>query len=207
MNLVFDFAGVLFAWDPRALLQRLLPQQAPDETSARTLAADFFQAYEGDWSEFDRGTLSADDLAPRISRRTGLALADVRRVIDAVPAEFEPMRPMLALLQRLRERGHRLFYLSNMPAPYAMLLEAEHAFVHDFEAGVFSCRVHLIKPERAIFAHALKSFGIGAHDALFIDDMPANTRAARAVGWQAVDFVSAAQCEADFARLGLFAAV
>ena len=102
MNLVFDFAGVLFAWDPLALLQRLLPQQAPDETSARTLAADFFQAYEGDWSEFDRGTLSADDLAPRISRRTGLAVADVRRVIDAVPAEFEPMRPMLALLQRLR---------------------------------------------------------------------------------------------------------
>ena len=203
MNVVFDFAGVLFAWDPLALLQRLLPEQAPDETSAGALAADFFQAYESDWAEFDRGVLSADELAPHISHRTGLAVADVRRVIDAVPAEFEPMRPMLALLQRLRERGHRLFYLSNMPAPYATLLEAEHAFVHDFEAGVFSSRVHLIKPEPAIFAHAVKSFGIVAHDTVFIDDMPANTRAARAAGWQAIDFQNAAQCEAELSRLGL----
>ena len=207
MNVVFDFAGVLFAWDPLALLRRLLPEQAPDETSARALAADFFQAYEGDWAEFDRGVLSADDLAPHISHRTGLAVADVSRVISAVPEAFEPMRPMLALLQRLRERGHRLFYLSNMPAPYATLLEARHAFVHDFEAGVFSSRVHLIKPEPAIFAHAVKSFGIDAHDTLFIDDMAANTRAARAAGWQAINFLSDAQCEADLARLGLFAAV
>ena len=203
MNVVFDFAGVLFAWDPLTLMQRLLPRQATDEASARTVAADFFQGYEGDWSEFDRGTLSAAELAPRIARRTGSPLADVLCVIAAVPFEFRPMAPMLTLIQRLRDRGHRLFYLSNMPAPYAKLLEAEHAFVHDFEAGVFSSRVHLIKPEPAIFAHALRSFGIDAHDTLFIDDMPANTQAARRAGWQALDFLNAAQCETELSRRGL----
>ena len=203
MNVVFDFAGVLFAWDPLALLQRLLPEQATDGASARVLVADFFQAYEGDWSEFDRGTLSAAELAPRIARRTGIALADVLRVIAAVPLDFQPMAPMLTLMNRLRDRGNRLFYLSNMPVPYATLLETKHAFVRDFEAGVFSSRVHLIKPEPGIFAHALKSFGIDAHDTLFIDDMPANTQAARRAGWQALDFLNAAQCEAELSRLGL----
>ena len=34
-HLVFDFAGVVFSWQPRALLQRVMPQHATDEASAR----------------------------------------------------------------------------------------------------------------------------------------------------------------------------
>ena len=44
------------------------------------------------------------------------------------------------------------------------------------------------------FAHAV-------YRALFIDDHPANVEAARALGWQALLFESAAQCEAEL-RLG-----
>ena len=203
MNLVFDFGGVLFRWTPHEFMQRLLPVRAPDEAAAERLTKQFFQGFTGDWAAFDRGTIGAPELAQRIVRRTGLSRAEVDRVIDAVPHELQPLPDSVALLARLRERGHRLFFLSNMPAPYADHLEAAHPFVGWFEAGVFSSRVGLIKPEPAMFALAERRFGVGGDALLFIDDVAQNVEAAKAAGWQAVLFESAAQLEAELAARGL----
>ena len=40
MRIVFDWAGVLFHWQPRQLLRRTLPQHAVDEASAAVTPAD-----------------------------------------------------------------------------------------------------------------------------------------------------------------------
>jgi putative hydrolase of the HAD superfamily len=66
---------------------------------------------------------------------------------------------------------------------------------------VFSGRVGLMKPERAMFDLARDALALDLERALFIDDHPANIKAARALGWQALLFENAAQCEADL-RLG-----
>jgi putative hydrolase of the HAD superfamily len=203
VNIVFDFGGVLFRWQPHEFIARLLPRHASTPQSVRTLVDGFFQGFGGDWSEFDRGTLAREPLAERIAGRTALTLAEVHRVIDAIPHELEPIPGTVELLQRLQARGHALYFLSNMPAAYADHLEATHAFLGLFRAGVFSARVQLIKPEAAIFAHALDHFGIDAADTLFIDDLPHNAQAARAAGWQALHFIDPAQCEAELAALGL----
>jgi putative hydrolase of the HAD superfamily len=54
-----------------------------------------------------------------------------------------------------------------------------------FRAGVYSARVGLIKPEAAIFAHAMRSFGITAHDTPLIDAVAHNVASAREAGWRA----------------------
>ncbi len=202
MNIVFDFAGVLFTWQPQALLARLLPRHASDPGAAGALFDTFFECYGGDWGEFDRGMIEPGPLAGRIAQRTGIALADVRRVIDAVPHELKPVEPTIALLRRLHAQGHALFYLSNMPAPYADHLEAEHRFLELFRDGLFSARVRMIKPEPAIFAHAQRVFAIDPADTLFIDDVAHNAQAARDVGWQALHFNDAQQCELELMRMG-----
>jgi HAD superfamily hydrolase (TIGR01509 family) len=102
----------------------------------------------------------------------------------------------VALHQRARGAGHRLTLLSNMPRPYADHLEAAHTCFSWFEAGVFSGRVGLMKPGRAMFEHARDALALDLEHALFIDDHPANIDAARAFGWQALHFEDAAQCEA-----------
>ncbi len=210
MNLVFDFGKVVFDWEPRALVARLLPRHAPDAAAAAALEADFFQGFRGDWGEFDRGTLAADALSDRIARRTGIAVADVRAVVDAVPGELDPLPQMQSLLGRLAGEGHALFFLSNMPGPYADALDARHAFVRPppaglFRDGIYSARVGAIKPEPAIYALALERFGTPAADTLLIDDLQANVDGARAAGWQALRFESVAQCDAALAALGLTA--
>jgi FMN phosphatase YigB (HAD superfamily) len=44
--------------------------------------------------------------------------------------------------------------------------------------------------------------GIAARDAVFIDDHAGNIDAARALGWRALHFTSAAQCERDLRESG-----
>jgi len=194
---------VLFRWQPHEFMPRLLPQRARNEETTAALVADFFQGYSGDWGEFDRGTVDPVRLAHRIAWRTGIDIEEVRQVIDAVPTELQPVEPTVRLMERLRARGHRLWFLSNMPAPYARHLEDTHEFMRWFDGGVFSSRVQLVKPEPAIFHEAQRRFGAPAGELLFIDDYALNVTAARALGWQGIHFLSAAQCEAELSARAL----
>lgn len=156
---VFDFAGVLSQWEPAAVVQRTLPQRAPDIATARQLTSD-------------------------------------------MPVALRPMPDTVALLRRLRDAGQRLYFLSNMPLPYAEHLERAHDFVGWFHDGVISARVRQIKPEREIFEIAALRFGARPSQLVFIDDVVANVHAARAAGWNAVHFVDVADCEVQLRRHG-----
>ena len=203
-TLVFDIGGVVVDWQPLQLMQQVLPLQARDETSAKDVAAAIFQGLTpgGDWAEFDRGRIEPTALAERIAKRTGYPLQSLRALIAAIPSHIQPMPASVALLERVRAAGHRLTLLSNMPRPFADHLEARHACFGWFEAGVFSGRVGLMKPERAMFEHARDALALELDRALFIDDHGGNIDAARDFGWQALHFENAAQCEAALRRDG-----
>lgn len=198
MNLVFDFAGVVFHWNPPALLRETLPQRAPDDAAARALMHELFQGFApgSDWADFDLGLIEPPALANRIARRTGLAEAELHAVIDAIPRHLVAHAPTVDLMHDLKRSGHRLFYLSNMPAPYAEHLEANHDFFDLFDDGVFSARVQMMKPQHGIFHAAARRFGVPPAELLFIDDIEHNVQAARSLGWQGLHFTGAADCAA-----------
>ncbi len=203
MNVVFDFGGVLFNWRPPELLARELPHRVTDADSAAHWVTEFFQGYGGDWGDFDRGTVAPEPLAKRIAARTGLTVDEAQRVIEGVPAELTPIAGSVELLRELHAAGRPLYYLSNMPEPYARHLEATHGFLALFEGGVFSARAGLCKPEPAIFEHCAREHGLDPAHTLFIDDVAHNVAAARSAGWQALQFESPAQLGAELRARGL----
>lgn len=203
---IFDFGGVVFRWRPAQLMAQVLPQRAATADLAEHWKAQFFQGYEGEWGQFDSGLIDVPTLCRRMAQRTGLSEAEVLAVVNAIPAELAPQAGTVALMARLKAAGHRLFYLSNMPAPYATHLERSHGFMADFEDGVFSSRVQTGKPGERIYRIALAQFGLAPEQALFIDDHPANIVAARAIGLPALLFTSPDQLAVDLRGLGLLPA-
>jgi putative hydrolase of the HAD superfamily len=201
---IFDFGAVLFQWQPLELLQQTVPDLAPDEAAARRVAASFFESFtpDSDWARFDLGLVEEPELARRIAARTGAPEDRVRRVIDAIPGHLQPQADTVALLQRLKAAGHRLYYLSNMPRAYAAHLERHNAFIGDFLDGIFSARVGLMKPHRAIFELADERFALAETRTVFIDDHAGNIAAARAHGWQGVHFSGAGQAELELQQAG-----
>lgn len=195
-TVVFDFGGVLFRWQPMLLLPQVLAHRQLSATDVRDLIDELFESFRpgSDWSEFDRGALSVDQLVPRLALRSGLSEHEARAIVEAVPAHLEPQPGVLALLQQLKRDGERLCFLSNMPEVYVDYLERHHAFLSIFEAGLYSSRIGLVKPDRAIFDYAERHLTLDPATTIFIDDNPANIVQARACGWQAIQFVDAQDC-------------
>ncbi len=189
MNIVFDLGAVLLTWEPLALVQSQFPHHAPTAEAAHALASDMF--HHEDWLGFDRGTHSLDDAIGRMALRLSMSADQLGTALAPIGERLEPIAVTVELLDRLRARRDagddlRLYFLSNMPAPYARVLEQRHAFFRWFDGGIFSGDVQLIKPQREIYELLAARHRLAASDTVFIDDMPANVAAARAFGWHAI---------------------
>jgi putative hydrolase of the HAD superfamily len=198
MNIVFDFGAVVFSWRPNEIVRGMFPQQAPTEAAARALAGEIF--HHQDWQDFDRGTIASAEVVARAAQRLVLPQPAVQALVAAIPQYLTPIPATVDLLARLRERRDtrgdiRLYYLSNMPAPYARILEQRHAFLQWFDGGMFSADVKTIKPQPEIFRLLESRYGLVPARTVFIDDLPANVEAARMHGWHALHFESAAHLE------------
>ncbi len=188
-DVVFDLGGVVFRWQPLVLLQELFPEQVRSEAQAREWAGQIFQTFhpEADWALFDLGRIEPEPLAQRIAQRTGLAEADVRHLIANIPPHLQPIQGTVDLIHELKAQGHRLYYLSNMPAAYADHLVRMNPFFSQFDDGIFSAHVQQIKPLPDIFATAQNRWPLRGQP-VFIDDVQHNIDAAKQHGWRGIRF-------------------
>lgn len=197
-NIVFDFGAVLFTWQPHELVQAHFPAEAPTTPAARKLAADIF--HHADWQAFDAGTLELPSVITRTARRLNLPHESLNGLMSCIPEHLAPIPETVALLARLNQRRERhgdirLYFLSNMPEPYARVLEQRHDFLAWFDGGVFSGDVKLVKPQPGIFQLLQNRYALDPARTVFIDDLVANVQAARDHGWSGIHFESAALLE------------
>lgn len=189
MNIVFDLGAVLLTWAPVELVQTQFAHHAPTAEAAQALARQMF--HHEDWLGFDRGTHSLDDAVGRIALRLSLPQERLHQALAPIGERLEPIPVMVDLLSQLcarRDAGETfgIYYLSNMPSPYARVLEQRHAFFRWFDGGIFSGDVQMIKPQREIYELLATRYSLAASDTVFIDDSLANVEAAQALGWHAI---------------------
>lgn len=174
MNVVFDLGAVVVAWEPARLLQAHFPERAPTAEAAQALARAFF--HHEDWLAFDCGLRSVDEVVSRTASRLVLPASTVHDMVAPLGERLDPIPDSVELLDELRTRRDsgediRLFYLSNMPVPYARALERRLPFFQWFDGGVFSGDVKRIKPNSEIYELLAWRHGFDPAQTLFIDDM------------------------------------
>ena len=189
MNIVFDFGAVLFGWQPEKLLARHFPQLTQKPADARQLVRAVF--HHESWQRFDKGTVELAAVVSETAARLALPAPALHALMAPIGEELEPIACNVDLLGQLRCRREqagdiRLFYLSNMPAPFARVLEQKHEFINWFDGGIFSGDVKLGKPDPAIYELLATRHALAPEATLFIDDTAVNVQAARDMGWQAI---------------------
>jgi putative hydrolase of the HAD superfamily len=203
MNVVFDLGAVLLAWEPIRLVQAHLSEHAPTEAAAAALGRALF--HHDDWLSFDCGTRSLDEAIARMALRLSLPGEKLDAMLGTLGERLEPIATTVELLEGLFARraageGLRLYYLSNMPAPYARAIERRHAFMRRFDGGVFSGDVKFLKPHREIYELLAVRHALEPAQTVFIDDSAANVEAARAFGWHAIHCTHPAALGAQLGR-------
>ncbi len=211
MNVVFDFGAVLFTWRPIDLVTECFPDRAPTPALAGHLAHEVFG--HPDWQAFDRGTTTMEEVIERTVVRLGLDRQALTQLVGEIGERLVPMPDSIALLTRLHVlRAQQqasggeplnLYFLSNMPVPYARTLERLHSFLKAFDGGIFSGDVLLIKPEAAIYQLLQNCYALEPAKTIFIDDLLGNIEAAQAQGWHGIHFKSAPQVTQALQAAGL----
>ena len=185
-NFLLDIGNVLLRFSTRDDIGNLFPS---DPALCDVLYQLIFKSHE--WIELDRGTLTHAEAFARFTARRPDLSAQIQRVRSCLPLMLAPIEPTSALLPRIKRAGHGLYFLSNYHAELAKDALARNPFFALFDGGVFSCDVHLIKPDPAIYQHLLAHYHLDPSSCLFFDDMPENVDAAIALGIPAVQFTDA----------------
>lgn len=195
MNVVFDLGGVVFNWQPEALIRGVFADPESQASAMKGIIR------HPDWVELDRGSIALEQAIRRATLRTGLPRQDIESLFHAVPPSLTLIEETVALIRDVRDASNRLYVLSNMHFASIAYLENEHDIWDLFDGAVISCRVKTVKPELAIYEYLLNEYQLIAAETIFIDDMTENVEAASSLGIQTIRFFDPLQCRqalADF---------
>jgi putative hydrolase of the HAD superfamily len=196
-SFLFDVGNVLLAWDPPRILEAALPGASMAERQR------YWQAIFGNprWLDLDRGAVEEPALVDELATLLAVPAGEIERVLHIARESLVPLPLGMGLLDELFAGGRRLFCLSNMSLGTFSHLRRKYDFWDKFSGIVTSGQARMIKPEPAIFQHALATMGLTAAHTVFIDDSPANVAAAQALGITAVLFDGSPSCAAAVREL------
>jgi FMN phosphatase YigB (HAD superfamily) len=167
--LVFDLGNVLLAYDPARFMFELGIRQ---EIIPRLLAV---TDKRPEWGEYDRGTLSLDDIIALAVREEPLLRKEITHYLKHRAECFTALTDNVALLYQAKEAGLKVYLLSNCsPNDYDYFLE-HFIFLQDLDGAIVSGQHRINKPDPAIYELLLKTYPeIDPAHTLFIDDVAAN---------------------------------
>ena len=185
-NLIFDLGGVLLDITPDATLAALKALGVGEK-----FLTDGFKLRNEMLHGLECGSVSPDEMYAALAESMGVECTqEVRERIKAawcaMLGEFAIEK--LHCLRDLRNRGYRVFLLSNTNAIHWEAIEekltaAEGRMSADYFDRVYlSYEMHDCKPNAAIFEQLLAAEKIDADDAVFFDDSQENCNAAASLG-------------------------
>ncbi len=183
---LFDFGGVV--------TESPFPAFSEFE-QARGLPEGFLQAINrrnadaNAWARFERSQLTSaefDEAFAAESRQLGHEI----RGLDVINLIYGPVRPrVVRAVSRCRENFLTACLTNNVrndeglgPPPGSQLASEWQAALNLFHAVIESSRTGLRKPEPGFYRFACKTLGLDPHQAVFLDDLGANLKPARAMG-------------------------
>ena len=113
-----------------------------------------------------------------------------------------PIDENVALLRRLKSAGRPVHALSNFATDKFALAREQYDFLNAFDVAVISGHVGAVKPEARIYEILFERAGAAPKDLLFIDNSPANVRAAEGLGMATIHYRPGVDLERELEARG-----
>lgn len=181
MDIILDMGNVLLEWNKDKILRGVVKT----EKDYMILDKAIFQS--GLWERLDLGTLTREELVLKVVSMIGSIYQEkVQEVVWNWPSYIEIYTEVFPLLVRLKEKGHRIFVLSNTSPVFYELLEEQLSPLNEILDGfVLSCDIKAIKPDPKIFEEILHKYELDPANCIFLDDVKENTKMAESLGIKA----------------------
>jgi putative hydrolase of the HAD superfamily len=197
-NIVFDLGNVLISFRPSEYLKK---NHYPEKTREKIIN-DIFLSSE--WLMLDNGKITREEAVDSIARKSSLKREEIALIFNKRVEIMFPLDNNVSLLPGLKERGFKLFYLSNFPLDIFDEIKHGYAFFKYFDGGIISSEVKYSKPGIEIYQIFFKKYKLKPEESLFIDDIEANVRAAEKTGMKGIHLLSNDSLNERFSEFGLF---
>ena len=197
-NILFDCAGVLTHMNFRGIMLEISGSEEISDCFVQNLWVP-----GSPWHLYDKGELDSQQIVEELIRFLPAPLHPyLQSVIDHFPDMFPPMAGMEELVDELHAQGYRCYLLSNFPERFDEM-PARTPVLNKLDGMVVSYRIHMLKPDPAIFLRTAEILDIIPQETIFIDDNLPNVEGAKKAGMEAYHFTSPADLTAYFRTLGI----
>lgn len=194
---LFDIGNVLIDWNPYALFEELIPDDAERAHFHEVICPRDW------WVRHDAGAAFeeiAEPVCERFPEHRDLIWAWHHRYLDLMPGVIEGS---VEILKDLKSKDVRVRALTNWAADKFQIALKEYNFLSWFEDVVVSGEVRMIKPDPAIFKLALDRMQAEPDTVFFIDDSAPNIETAMRMGFQTHHFKHPDGLRNDLVACGL----
>jgi len=173
-NIVFDLGGVVVAHNEESFAEKL------GEFFSFVFGPDM-KCVPSFWYDYDLGLLSMDETAASVAEYRNCCVEEAKKNMLYAISLQEEVEPTVHLIKELKERGYKLYVLSNMSKEYIEFLRKLPVFEY-FDEQIVSCEVHLGKPNLKFYQHLLDHCNLNPDETIFIDDRKDNVEAGAELG-------------------------
>jgi glucose-1-phosphatase len=197
--LYFDLGNVLLHFSHEQGFRQMAEVAGIDASRVRKALADADLL-----ARYERGEIASRQYYEIFCQRTGTR-PDYGALAAAAGAIFTVNWTMQAVVAQLAAAGHRLGLLSNScDIHWNYLADGRYAMIPEmFETVVLSYKIGAIKPEPKIFLAAAEMAGVAPGEIFFADDVPGHVAAARAAGFDAVQYTTTPALVAELRQRGV----
>lgn len=154
------------------------------------------------WNELDRGVRPREDViremktfVPGYEKEADLFFQNIEEIVRTRGYAKE-------WLHILRQRGYKVYLLSNYPADlFELHSRNRFDFLKETDGMVVSGFVGMIKPELQIYQYLLEKYDLSAGECVFLDDRPVNIEAAERVGMHGIVFTGYETAKAELKKI------
>ncbi|ABV33819.1 MULTISPECIES: HAD family hydrolase [Pseudothermotoga] len=178
-NIVFDLGRVLVNWEPYEYMLKRFPKDVADR-----LNREIFE--HKDWQLMDKGVISEDQLWQKKLEELAEYAQYVLHMKEKSPQLLTPIEQNVKLLDILKEKGFKLYVLSNFSENNFKMIYEKYDFFKLFDGMIISSYVKAVKPEREIYLKLINKYNLVPQESLFIDDKLENIQTAQEIGFKTI---------------------
>lgn len=196
-HVVFDVGKVLVDFDWQGFFDTLdFSPEVYEKVANATVLSEM-------WNEFDRSRMSDEEILNGFLAKAPDCEEEIMRFWDNLGNSIKRYDYAFDWIHSLKEKGYRVYLLSNYPRRlYSQSIE-ELAFVEEVDGAIFSYEVQATKPEPEIYEALLEKYQLNPTECVFLDDNRNNIIAANKLGMATIHFHTKSQAEEELKSLGV----
>ncbi len=180
-NIIFDMGNVITVFAP----ERFVSFYSDDPEERAALVQTVFKSLE--YRQLDLGTSSYREATEIWQKRQPRLAEAIGNLAEHWYEHKEVIVPVNKLAVLLKSKGFRLYLLSNASDKFKLYKDNIPA-LRILDGAVLSCEHHILKPDPRLYSVLFETYSLKPENCFFIDDLPKNIEAGRALGMEGFVF-------------------